>query len=270
MLKDSRQEILEKNYYLNKIKDGRKKIRFDKDGSLVFVFAFVVSLALLAFLYLISPYSKTYKVVVKGNHYLKDEYIVEKADLSKYFLFTFPKAKRQDLLKDKLIEDVEIKMLNGNIVSIEVTEIKQIGYIYEDNESKLLLVNDERINLDKDNMYLIEKVPLIQGYSEDELRKIEKGFEDVDYNVINEISEIHKYPVSYDKEQLEVIMRDGNYCFMSSSGLKLLENYYSISSAIDTLKGHACVYFDDLTNSAYISACPWQDESEVIEETLIS
>lgn len=265
MLDNGRQEVLANNYFLNKVKDGRKKIKFDRDGMAVFVIAIIISLAIIVGLYIISPYSKTFKVTVEGNHYLKEEDIVNKANLSKYFLLTNPKEKEAELLSDPLIEEATISMHNGNIVSIEIKEVKQIGYILEDGESKLLLINDDRVTLNKDNLYLIDKVPLIEGYTKEELTKIEKGFENVDYKVINEISEIHKYPISYDNEQMEVIMRDGNYCFMSSTGLHLLENYYSISSAIDSSKGYACAYFDDLTNSAYISTCPWQIE-EVQEE----
>ena len=265
MLDDNREEILKNNYYLNKVKDSRKRIKFDKDSSIVFVLAFIVSLILITLGYMLSPTSKTFKVTVSGNHYLKDEDVIEKADLSKYYLLTFPQKKANALKKDPLIQDARITMLNGNIVAIEIEEVKQIGYIFEDNESKLLLINDERVALNKDNMYLIDKVPLIEGYTKEELTKIEKGFEDVDYKIINEISEIHKYPISYDNEQMEVIMRDGNYCFMSSSSLKLLANYYSISSAIDSSIGHACAYFDDLTNSAYISTCPWQVVDNSIE-----
>ena len=76
--------------------------------------------------------------------------------------------------------------------------------------------------------------------------------------MIKQISEIHKYPVSYDDKQMEVIMKDGNYCFMSYLALDLLENYYAVSSSIDKTKGYACIYFDDFTNSAYASICPWQ------------
>ena len=266
MLDNGRQEVLANNYFLNKVKDGRKKIKFDRDGMAVFVIAFIISLAIIVGLYIISPYSKTFKVTVEGNHYLKEEDIVNKANLSKYFLLTNPKEKEAELLSDPLIEEATISMHNGNIVSIEIKEVKQIGYILEDGESKLLLINDDRVTLNKDNLYLIDKVPLIEGYTKEELTKIEKGFENVDYKVINEISEIHKYPISYDNEQMEVIMRDGNYCFLSSAAIKLLENYYLITSAIDSSKGNVCAYFDEITNAAYTSTCPWQIEETIEEE----
>lgn len=264
MLNKDSKEILQENYFLNKVHDGRKKIKFDKDGSKVLVFAYIVSLVVITYLYLISPFSKTINVTINGNVYLKKDAILSKANINEHFLLTMPSKIKERLENDPLIEEVTITMLDERNVVLDIKEVKEIGYIFEDNKSLLLLVNDDRVELTKDNMYLINKVPLIEGYSKDELKKIEKGFEAVDYKTINEISEIHKYPVSYDNEQMEVIMRDGNYCFLSSSSLKLLENYYSISSAIDREEGYACAYFDDLTNSAYISTCPWQivDEEE--------
>lgn len=265
MLDNRRQEVLANNYFLNKRKDGRKKIEFDHDSMIVFAIAFVSSILLIIWLYMISPYSKTFKVTVKGNNYLNDSYIIEKANLSKYFLLTNSRKKEKELVKDPFIQDAKIRMLNGNIVEISVEEIKQIGYIFEDGESKLLLINDERIPITKDLLYLIGKVPLIEGYSKEELVIIENSFKDVDYRTINEISEIHKYPISYDEEQMEIIMRDGNYCFLSSDALHLLKNYYSITSAVDSSKGYVCVYFDNFTNSAYISSCPWQVVDEDLE-----
>ena len=266
MLEKNRQKILDDNYFLNKVKDGRKKDKFQSDKIKCFIIAFFISLLVICGLYFLSPYSKTFKVVVNGNHYLKDEDIFNKTNLNDYFLLTFPPIKEKELLKDPLIQEAKIRMLDGNIISIDVVETKIVGYIYEDDTSKLLLIDDNRIVLDKNNMYLIDKVPFIEGYTKDDLLKIEKGFEDIDYSIINEISEIHKYPVSYDPEQMEVIMRDGNYCFMSSSGLRLLENYYSISSSIDRNKGHVCMYMDELTNSAYVSSCPWQINTDEVNK----
>lgn len=264
----NKKELFENNYLLNDINNKNKIIKFAKDKLVIYILAVIFSIVIIGALYFISPYSKTFKVVVNGNYYLKDEEIIDKANLSDYFLLSFPNRTKNILKKDPLIEDADVHLLNGNIVSIEVKEVKQIGYIYEDNESKLLLVNDERISLTRDNMYLIEKVPLIVGYSKEELIEIEKGFLDVEPETINEISEIHKFPTSYDNIQMEIIMRDGNYCFLSSYGINLLENYYMVASSIDSSKGNVCAYFDEITNSAYISSCPWQIDTspeEIIE-----
>lgn len=265
---DNKQEILDKNYVLNKFKDARKKDKFSKDKTLSFVFAIIFGLIVLAFIYFVSPYSKTYTVTVNGNNYLKEEIIIEEANLSDYFLLTNPKSVIKRLEKNPLIDKANVNMLDGNIVAISVEEVKAIGYVYEDDTNKLVLINDERIEINKDNLYLINKVPLIEGFNKDELLKIEKGFNKIDYSLINEISEVHRYPISYDEEQMELVMRDGNFVFISSSDLDLLEYYYSISSSVDKTKGHVCVYMDGFTRSGRISACPWQiDNNEDIENS---
>ena len=256
--KDNRREILDNNDYLNKRKYLQKKSKFKKHKTILFVLAFIFSLAIIAVLYIISPYSKVFHITVKGNLYLKDEDIIKKANLSEYYLLTMPKMHSEELKKDPMIEECEIKMLKGNIISIEVKEVKAIGYINEGNEPKLLLINDERILLDETNMYLINVVPLIEGYNQEELLTLEKGFRDLDYGLINEISEIHKYPMSYDSMYMMVIMHDGNDCFMSYNDLWLLKNYYQVLSLTDTSLGYTCFYFDELAGFGYAGACPWQ------------
>lgn len=258
--KDDKKEILENNKFLNERKESQKKSKIQKHKNVMFILAMFFSIAIITTLYLLSPYSKTYHVAVKGNIYLSDEDIIKEADLNDYFLFTFPRYKEDKLKENPFIEDCSIKMLKGNIVSIEVKEVKAIGYINEENQPKLLLINDVRIPLDANNMYLINSVPLIQGYNQEELLTIEKGFKELDSSLINEISEIHKYSMSYDKMYMNVVMRDGNDCFMSYNDLWLLKNYYQVLSLTDTSLGHACFYFDELAGFGYAGACPWQSE----------
>lgn len=266
MLNDNK-ELFDNNYYLNQRENKKKKIKFAEDSLIIFILAVFFSLVIIVVLYFISPYSRVFKVSISGNIYIKNEDIEKDADVNDIFLFVSSKRIENRLKENPLIKEVKVNKLNGNIVLIEIEEEKQIGYILEDNEAKLLLVNGERVPLNKDNMYLIDKVPLIVGYTKEELDEIRKGFVDVSYKTINELSEIHKYPISYDNEQMEVIMRDGNYCFLSSAAIKLLENYYLITSAIDSSKGNVCAYFDEITNAAYTSTCPWQiDEVEEVEE----
>ena len=268
MLNDNK-ELFDNNYYLNERENKKKKTKFAEDSIVIYFLAAFFSLVIIIVIYFISPYSRTFKVAVSGNIYINSEDIIKEAEVNDFFLFVSSNATKKRLEDNPLIKEAKVNKLNGNIVSIEVEEEKQIGYIYEDNESKLLLINGERVVINKNNMYLIDKVPLIVGYSKEELDEIKKGFVDVSYKTINEISEIHKYPISYDNVQMEVIMRDGNYCFLSSAAIKLLENYYLITSAIDSSKGNVCAYFDEITNAAYTSTCPWQIEEIVEEETEI-
>ena len=262
MLEKKSEEILNKNDYLNKRKRARKHIKFNKDKRIVLFIASLFSMVILTVLYFISPFSDIYKVAVKGNYYLKSSDVIKMADINKDYLLNIPSNIQSKLEASPLIEKAVVSLENNKIISIEITEEKMIGYIYEVEKLLILMVNDEREEVNDDNIYLIDNIPLIEGYTKDELREIERGFIDTPVEVIKQISEIHKYPVSYDNKQLEVIMKDGNYCFLPYLGLNLLENYYAVSSSIDKAKGHACIYFDDFTNSAYTSICPWQTSQE--------
>ena len=124
----------------------------------------------------------------------------------------------------------------------------------------ILLINGDKVLIDDNNIYLIAKIPLLEGYNNDQINQILRGFKAIDYNTINEISEIHRYPFSYDENMMEVIMRDGNYCFVSWTGLEMLDKYYLIVSGIDTSTNKACIFLDELTNSGYIGICPWQEQ----------
>ena len=264
MLEERKKEILDKNYYLNKRHDTRKKNQFLRIKHRSFLVAIFLSIVLIGLVYFLGPWSNVYSISVKGNKYYTNEDILKKSNLStndKFLLAPISKAKKL-LLNDPLIKSANVTRNDNKLITIEVEENKIYGYAYEDYESVLLLDDNQRIVLDNDNNYLITKVPLVSGFTKEQLELVAKGFENVDASIINEISEIHRYPFSYDQNMLEVIMRDGNYVFVSSFGLKLLDNYYSISSGLQLDKSGACIYLDEVTNSGYTSRCPWQEEIE--------
>lgn len=266
----TKKETLENNFVLNKIKDSKKISKFERDKNIILIIASIISLILVGLIYFNSSYSKTFKVSVIGNTYLSEEDILNEAKVPNNFLLSRPSSIERRLRKNPIICDAKVEMLDGKIVKISIEENKAIGYILEEGVTKLLLINGDKYELNNSNIYLISKVPFIEGYSDEELEQIRYGFTDVDYSTINEISEIHKYPVSYDQIYMEVIMADGNYAFLSYYDLYTLKNYYGVSSGIDKSKGYACIYFDGQTNSATASSCPWQkfeveDQQQVVE-----
>ena len=268
MLEDNKKEILENNEFLNKRKDFKRQKVFATNKKISFVIGLVLALATVLVLYFVSDYSKIYHISVEGNVYLNDEDIVKISELNENdnFLFVVPFLKEHKLLNSPYIEEAKIYKLDDNLIKIVVKEVKQIAYLNEDYESKILLQNGERITLDENNYYLINKLPLLEGYTKEQIVEILRGFKQVDYKIINEISEIHRYPFSYDENMLEVIMKDGNYCFVSWTGISMLEEYYKIVSAIDSSSGNACIYLDELTKSGYTSICPWQETNETITQ----
>ena len=223
-------------------------------------------------IYFASDVSNIKKIEVEGNIYLKDEDIIKlsEIDTNSKFLLTFENNVINKIKKHELIESINVEKLDDNKIKIMVVEKKIIGYTFEDNNNVLILDDNSRLLLDKSNLYLIEKVPLIYGFSKEDIVLIIKELIDVDYKMINEISEMHYYPdLKYQSVQL--IMRDGNYIFTSAYGLDLLNKYYDIDSSVDTQRNN-CYYFEDISGNAFMSACPWEkveEQEEAIEEETI-
>lgn len=260
MLDNNSKEILDENYLLNKRKNAHRKKIFYTIRNISFLIGISLAFIVLIILYFNSNYANVYHISIEGNVYLKEEYIKEISGIkeSDKYLLIMPSIVEKRLIDSPYIEEAKVEKLEDNLIKITVNEYKQVAYINEDYSAKLLLINGNKIDIDSDNLYLIEKLPLLEGYTSEQITEILRGFKQIDYKVINEISEIHRYPFSFDENMMEVIMKDGNFCFLSWTGTKMLEKYYQIVSGIDSDLGNVCIYLDELTNSGYISACPWQ------------
>ncbi|MDD6004738.1 MAG: FtsQ-type POTRA domain-containing protein [Firmicutes bacterium] len=263
MLEEKKENILEDNYYLKKRKKARLKTRFLAIKNRLFILGIVFGILITAVLYLMLPSSEVFKVVVKGNEYLKDDYYINLSkikDGDKFLLVNLNKVKNQ-ISSSSIVDSVTVKRNNYNLIEINVKEKEIIGYTYE-VEPKILLSDGSTINLENDYLNVIASVPLIEGYDEEGLKLIAIGFKKLDQKMIDEISEIHRYPFSYDENMLEVIMRDGNYLYLSYYSLSMLNEYYTIASGITVTEDKACIFLDEMTNSGYTSECPYWTKIE--------
>ncbi len=255
-----KKDILSKNYYLNKRKDAHRRTSFLKDKHQMFLLAIVSGLVVFLLFYLFSPASHIYHVSIEGNYYLSDEDIISVSGINENasIFLNIPFLKNKKLEKDPFIKKAEVSYIENNVVVIKVVENKALAYMYDNGSIVILMEDDSRVPLTSDRQYLLAKLPLIEGYTDEQLQLIEKGFKQIDKEVINEISEIHRYSFSYDENMMEVIMRDGNYVFISWSGLGMLDDYYSIVSGLNIRDDNRCLFFDEVTDSGYVSNCPWQ------------
>ena len=264
MLENDSKKILDNTQFLNSRKNAKIISEFDKAKRFNFLLSIFLCLAIIATLYFISDISNIYRISVKGNYYLKDEDIIalSKLDTNDKYILSFPKIIEDRINKSPLIKSCKVNLLDGRLVQIVVDEYKIIGNTNENGQSVLVLENDDRYVLDKNNMYLIENVPLLEGFTNEGLILIEKNLVDVDKKMINEISEIHYYPLEKYCDH-EIIMRDGNYVFSSVYGLERINYYYDVKASYITEK-NVCYYIDDISKNAIMKACPW-NESKVQE-----
>ena len=261
MLSD-KQKILNDNSFLNERKNARYINKYDKTKRNLLFLATLISLIIIGTIYLLLDISNIYRISVVGNIYLKDEDIVELSGLttSNKFLFVNSSSIENKIKTNKMVDTCKVEKIENRLIRITVQEKKAIGYSYEDSQNVLILSDDSRVNIDKNNLYLIEKVPLIEGFDKDKLVLLEKNLVDVDYKMINEISELHYFP-SLKFQDYEIIMRDGNYIFTSVYGMSLINRYYDVANSYEGRENN-CYYIEDISGNVYMSACPWEKVEE--------
>lgn len=275
MLNTEKQELLDNTSFAKAKKNQRAIKAYKRSKRRYFALSIFLSISIIALVYFVSSISNIKTIEVKGNVYLKDEDIVSLTglDTKHKYLFVIPSVIEKKINSDPLIKASSVELKDDNTVEITIVEKKIIGYSYEQLDNVLILEDDSRIMLSRDNLYLIGKVPLILGFSKEDIIILEKNMASLDYKMINEISEMHYYKeLKY--QYVEIIMRDGSYVFTSPYGLGILNKYYDIKSSYGTNE-NSCFYFEDISGNAYVSNCPWDkpkleenkqiDDKEIVE-----
>ncbi len=238
---------------------------FNRSRTVLFVIAVSVSLFLIMLCYLILPTSKVKAVSVTGNNYLDSSYVQNISGIStkSVYYLTFPNKTASAVKADPMVEDASVRMLRNNIVSINVTEKKPVGYRYDDDQPVILFADGTECDLTSDYMALLSRIPYITGFNEEQqTHLLTKALGDLTIDVIDDIAQISQYAMSYDDEVVEVEMRDGGIFFGSFYSLYLLNEYTTISSR-RTNKDY-CIY--GYQNGVYSNrVCPW-DEVKVEKE----
>lgn len=265
---NDKKELIENTAFVQNIKNEKQLNKLNKSKRFCFVLSVIVSLLLIGLVYYLSDYSNIYSISVEGNIYLKDDDIIKYSGLTnndKFLLVNSHKIAKRILNTSNIISECNIEKIDGRLIKINVKENKMIAYTFEEDKCVIILDKNKREVVNNDNLYLINSIPLIEGFSNDDLLLLLKNFNNVDYKMIDEISEIH-YFKDLKYQNVQLIMRDGNNIFTSVYGLNLLNSYYAIEASYDSDDNY-CVYFEDISQNAYVSACPWV-EIETVDNDL--
>jgi len=261
LLEKDKEAILKENNFLNIRKNKLKKSRFEKSKQTFFIVGIILSIITLIVFYFLTSFSNIKDIIVISNNYLKEDYIKEISGLSldDKFIIVNTKKIEDKIKKNDFIKDCVIEKIENNSIEIKVIEKKIIGYTNLDSVDYFLFEDLSKTIINENNLYLINDVPLIEGYDEDALEDIVKGLSKVDSSILFEISEIHKYAFSYDSNMMEVIMHDGNYVFSSAIGFKLLDmtSYYTVIADVSS-SDKICLYLDEVTGTLQYRGCPWE------------
>ncbi|MEG1475591.1 MAG: FtsQ-type POTRA domain-containing protein [Longicatena sp.] len=246
-------EVEAKCLALQNKKKNRKKKRRKRRACILGV------VIILGIFYFSSDLSKVKSLEVKGNtFYTKDE-VLKKANLSyntRYIVM--PKFYiKWELEKDSLIKNATVsKKINGSI-SITIEEKPIVGYLIENNVNYALINDGTKIEIKSEYLNTIVNFPLIDGFSNAELKNLCAGFAEkenqVKPEIIHMMSEMMPYETSYDKHMVKIIMQDGNTMFSSYESLPLLNNYLETLKSLN--KDHACLWADAMTGSIQSLDC---------------
>lgn len=246
---------------VDEVFDRRKRIKaeysYKKSKPLLFIVAIVIGFAMISGIYYYSPDSKIKSISIEGNYYLSESYVKEisKLTLEDRFYFIFTPAIEKKIADSEMIKSVKVSRKNQNVIEISIIEEEPIGYRFLETP-EIILKDGSIIEMKSDYLSIIASVPYIEGFETDELvQRLGKAFKDIDRNILETISEISQYPLSYNENTLRVYMRDGNNFFASFYSLSTLNNYNEIASKL--METGVCIYADEGLKVAYTSTCPW-------------
>ncbi len=235
MIKEERQmsekKIVSIEDRIPRLKQQRKK---KANRRLIFylsIFFILISIIV----YLQSPFSNVETIDVSGNTLLTDEEIITLSDISTStnMWSINGKKKRKQIEEHPAIEQAMVKRTFPRKVSIEVEELRHVGYVQEEDRTHPVLVNGRTLSsmevaLDGDAPLLVDFI------DEDMLTRMAAELEQVPLSIYNLISEVHWVPEEDNAYKITLYMNDGFIVYGTIRNFaQKMEVYPSIISQLE-------------------------------------
>ena len=179
---------------------------------------------------------KIKNIYVIGNNTLKDQEIIELANLQNYppYLEVFSYKVKKDILKNKYVK--EAKVYKG-LLSVNI-KIKEEKVLYIDS-----LTNDKITMTSKINDNKIICVPILtNSIPLKKQNEFKEAMNKINKNVLCQMSEIKYDPNSIDDDRYYVYMNDGNTVYLTVNKFKKINKYNDILENIG--KQNGTLYLD--------------------------
>lgn len=174
---------------------------------------------------------KGYYIV--GNKYYTDQEIIEMTHLDKYpsYLLTNTLTIKNRVKKDKLIKNIKIKHKINGMFEVQVEENKLL--IYDNLKKKSITKTLDEID------YYDENIPVLVNVIENKkiYKKFLEKFDELNEDIVKNISEIKYDSNDLDKERFLFSMNDGNYVYVTLSKFSNINSYLEISNTLPNNKG---------------------------------
>ena len=212
------------------MKGKKKRVKRKLNVKRVIVFLFSV-LILSFFIYKLVNVNIS-NIYIKGNNYLTDQYIIDISGLSNYpnsvsnISFNIEKK----LKKDSFILDAKVKK-RGLLNKVYIEIIENYPLYYYASLDKTVLYNGDMIDGNISNITLINKIP------DTIYDKFISKFRDLEYSVLDRISEVRYNPNEVDSERFLILMNDENYVYVTLNRFLNLNKYVDIIKTFSGKKG---------------------------------
>lgn len=215
-------------------KKVEKKTRIKRKLKLIPVLILLVAIVLIYFLVRFVIDIKVQNIFVSGNHYLNDDYIIEKAGLENYpSYFANPSFMIVNRLKkDTFIKDAKVNKTFFAVVNIEIEENNVL--FYKEEDGKYVLEDGEEV---ASIPYKTNPITVINYIPDTVYDKFIKKIGLLAEEVREKISEIKYAPSEYDESRFLLCMVDGNYVYVNIAKFESVNYYNEIYPTLGGKKG---------------------------------
>ena len=206
-------------------------------------------------------------IEIKGNYYLKDNYLISYLNLENKSIFKISSHKiKKQLLNLDLISNVKVRKNFLGKLTINITEDKILFYNW--NNKKIILSSNKEIPYNEN--YL--GVPTLINYVKDTVyEEFVKNLAKIDRDNLALISEI-EYSPSVVKEEIVddkrflFRMNDGNIVYVNTINIEKFNDYLEIYELIKNKNGDikGCLYLDSNSDNNHFDNC---EEDKIVDES---
>ena len=175
-------------------------------------------------------------IIIKGNNYLNDDYIIELANIKDYpsFLATTNKDIKDRLKKSSYIESVSIERKFFNVLVISIKENRPL---FTNNVNKTVVFENKK-EVKNEDVISVFRIPRLINYVPDnKYNSFIKGMKNINNDVLGKISDIEYQPNEYDKDRFLLYMDDGNMVYLNLTKFKAINDYNDVLSQLENKKG---------------------------------
>ena len=205
----------------------KKKLRVSR------VLLLLTCVVLIVFIVYLAIDSKIKNITIKGNNYITDEEVLRLAGIEEYprFFLTLSHTVKQKIEDIPLVKKVSVKKGFLNTITIDIEEYDIL--LKNNLTGKYVLENGREIEYSRELV-----VPsLTNEVTEKKYKSLLANLEEVDDDVLGQISEIKYVPNEYDKDRFLLYMNDDNSVYLTLTKFEMINYYNKVLTQLEGKKG---------------------------------